>query len=158
MNNSTLVYIAAPLFSDSERHFNLELKSFVESRGFSTYLPQLDGGVLADLLQAGMELQEAKALLFQRDIEAIHAAQIILFVLDGRVPDEGACIEAGIGYALGKQCIGLKTDHRSFIAGDDNLMITGILNREIARNFEDLAALLQKARRRIEEGEHMADS
>ena len=34
-------------------------------------------------------------------------------VLDGRIPDEGACVELGIAYANGKRCYGVKTDARS---------------------------------------------
>ena len=38
----------------------------------------------------------------------------ILFInLDGRVPDEGACVELGIAYASGKRCYGAKTDTRA---------------------------------------------
>ena len=47
----------------------------------------------------------------------------ILFVFDGRVPDEGACFELGYCYAKGKRCIGYKTDARSFIDGYDNVML-----------------------------------
>ena len=43
----------------------------------------------------------------------------ILFIFDGRVPDEGACFELGYCYAKGKKCIGYKTDARSFIDGYD---------------------------------------
>ena len=34
-------------------------------------------------------------------------------VVDGRVPDEGACVELGYGYAKGKRCYGIKTDTRA---------------------------------------------
>ncbi|MBP5727242.1 MAG: nucleoside 2-deoxyribosyltransferase, partial [Clostridia bacterium] len=44
----------------------------------------------------------------------------VLFLFDGRVPDEGACFELGYCcYAKGKRCIGYKTDARSFIDGFD---------------------------------------
>ena len=33
--------------------------------------------------------------------------------LDGRVPDEGACVELGIAYANNKRCYGIKSDARS---------------------------------------------
>lgn len=143
------VYIAAPLFSHAEREFNLDLKEFVEAQGFTTYLPQFDGGLLADLLNSGIELQEAKSILFHRDLDAIQSSQIILFLLDGRVPDEGGCIEIGIGFALGKECIGFKTDYRSFIAGTDNLMITGVLKGRIASTFDELQMLLLETRRQV---------
>lgn len=49
----------------------------------------------------------------------------VLFLFDGRVPDEGACFELGYCYAKGKHCIGYKTDARSFIDGYDNVMLHG---------------------------------
>jgi nucleoside 2-deoxyribosyltransferase len=141
-----LIYIAAPLFSAAERRFNLELRDFIHQLSFDTYLPQLDGGELHKMVEDGMNLHEAKAALFREDLSAVKQSQIILFVLDGRVPDEGACIEAGIGFALGKTLIGFKTDYRSFMHGEDNLMITGILTGPIARDFEQLKRALEEVR------------
>ena len=47
-------------------------------------------------------------------------------VLDGRVPDEGACVELGIAYASGKRCYGIKGDARSVeLDMDLNPMIRG---------------------------------
>lgn len=143
------VYIAAPLFSNAEKKFNIVVKEFVEEKGFETYLPQLDGGILSDLLAGGSDIVDAKSVLFSRDVEAIHKSQIVLFVLDGRVPDEGGCVEIGIAYALGKTCIGFKTDARSFLANEDNLMITGVLKGRIARDFDELGDLLVQVSREI---------
>jgi nucleoside 2-deoxyribosyltransferase len=145
------IYIAAPLFSDAERRFNLEVKEFVNKLGFSTYLPQLDGGLLKDMVEKGMPLEEVKEVLFQGDVNAIKGSQIILFILDGRVPDEGGCIEIGIGFAMGKTCIGFKTDHRSFIVGEDNVMISGVLKNRVARDFDQLRDLLVNIRNNQEQ-------
>lgn len=143
------VYIAAPLFSLSEQKFNLELKSFVEEKGFETYLPQFHGGILSDMLEKGADLHDAKRSLFERDLIAIHESQIVLFLLDGRVPDEGGCVEVGIAFALGKACIGFKTDARTFIANEDNVMISGVLKNQIARSFDELGTLLIEASKQI---------
>ena len=51
-------------------------------------------------------------------------------VLDGRVPDEGACVELGIAYANGKRCYGIKGDARSVeLDMDLNPMITGCFTK-----------------------------
>ena len=51
---------------------------------------------------------------------------VLVMVLDGRVPDEGACVELGIAYALGKPCYGIRTDVRAAERGlDINPMLTG---------------------------------
>jgi hypothetical protein len=58
------------------------------------------------------------------------AADVFLLVLDGRVPDEGACVELGIAYGhkwLGKReklLIGLHTDARAaFLRAKLNAML-----------------------------------
>ena len=63
----------------------------------------------------------------------------LLFLFDGRVPDEGACFELGYCYAKGKQCIGYKTDARSFIDGYDNVMLHGA-PETVLRSEQELQA------------------
>ena len=56
--------------------------------------------------------------------------------LDGRVPDEGACVELGIAFGSGKRCYGFKTDTRSIELGlDINPMISGCMIK-IFRNYD----------------------
>lgn len=67
-------------------------------------------------------------------------------VLDGRVPDEGACVELGIAYANNKRCYGLKSDSRSVeLDMDLNPMITGCFNKLFYNlNEEKLIKSLEK--------------
>jgi len=61
--------------------------------------------------------------MFDLDRTRILESDVFLFVLDGRVPDEGACVELGIAYCqmyLGeveKLLIGLHTDARAAFVG-----------------------------------------
>ena len=65
-------------------------------------------------------------MIFQKDLEEVMKADILFMILDGRVPDEGACVELGIAYANDKRCYGLKTDSRSVEKDLDlNPMISG---------------------------------
>ena len=137
------IYVAAPLFSQIEREFNEKVDDFVRNLGYETYLPQREGGVLTELIRDGMSMIEAREYLFEKDWEAVKWCDIVLVILDGRVPDEGACVEIGMGYALGKECIAYKTDLRSFISGEDNLMISGVIRNRIAKNFTGLQTLLE---------------
>ncbi|RLI50168.1 MAG: hypothetical protein DRP09_20155 [Candidatus Thorarchaeota archaeon] len=146
------IYIASPLFSQMEKEFNLKINNLLQSLGFETYLPQLDGGLCSDLIKNGMPKKDARKYIFEKDLEAIKNCDIFLFILDGRVPDEGACVELGIAYTLGKVCVGFKTDCRSLIDGDDSLMIEGCL-QDIATNFSELKEILQKIRYRFKRGE-----
>lgn len=136
------VYIAGPLFSESEIKYNIEIDNFLKELGFQTFLPQRDGFRLDRLLSEGISPAEAINRIFQKDLEIIRKSDIIVVILDGRVPDEGACIEIGYGYALGIECIGIKTDSRSLMANIDNPLIIGVLKNRIARNFEDLRKIL----------------
>ena len=61
--------------------------------------------------------------------------------MDGRVPDEGACVEIGIGYALGKECVGLKTDVRGTFGGDDNPTVLGALKFRVAGSLEEVEGM-----------------
>jgi nucleoside 2-deoxyribosyltransferase len=126
ISNRPNVYLAGPLFSASERQWNVSLRDTLT--GFcDVYLPQEDGALLVELVANGMPVNEAKNAIFTRDIEAIERCDILLLVMDGRVLDEGACFELGYAYARGKVCIGLKTDVRSLLPIGDNPMIEGAL-------------------------------
>lgn len=141
------IYIAAPLFSEIEKKFNLDLKNFLQKIGFITYLPQLDGGLYSDLIKKGVSKEKARKTIFTKDLEAIKTSDIFLLILDGRVPDEGACVELGIAFMLDKICIGFKTDRRALIDGEDNLMILEILGSRIARSFSDLKEILYELKK-----------
>ena len=118
------VYFAAPLFSQSEKDYNLLLTKVLEDHGYEVFLPQRDGYLAAEL--AGKTEDELTQLIFEKDFSEVMKADIIFMLLDGRVPDEGACVELGIAYANGKRCYGVKTDARSVeINMDLNPMITG---------------------------------
>lgn len=116
------IYIAAPLFSSAEKEQNKRITKILEDCGHEVFLPQRDGGCFAELpsIIAGISREK---FLHKKDIQALNWCDAILFVFDGRVPDEGACFELGYAYAKGKRCFGFKTDTRSLIQGYDNLMI-----------------------------------
>jgi len=138
------IYIAAPLFSSIERRFNKEIDVFLKSLNLETYLPQRDARLISELVQEGISLEHAQEMVFEKDIEAIKDCCLFLIILDGRVPDEGACVELGFAYAMKRKCLGYKTDNRSLLFGSDNPMITQILQGRIARNFTELAVLVNR--------------
>lgn len=148
------VYIAAPLFSEMERKFNLEVRDFLYKLGFDTYLPQLNGGLCLDLVKSkkpprSRESKESRRIIFAKDLEEIRNCDLFLIILDGRVPDEGACVELGIAYTLGKTSIGFKTDARVLVDGRDNLMIAEILDGKIAKNFSELELILAEIKKKL---------
>ncbi len=128
------IYIAAPLFNVAERDFNERIDNILLSLGHETFLPQKAGGCVADLPQV-IDGMPVRKYLFKLDCEHMDWCDTVLFVFDGRVPDEGACFELGYCYAKGKRCIGYKTDARCFIDGFDNVMLHGA--PEIVLRSED---------------------
>jgi nucleoside 2-deoxyribosyltransferase len=121
------IYLAAPLFSQAERLFNVHLANALAP--FSeVFLPQRDNGLLADLLGSGLSSEAAQRRIFEGDLLAIREADILVVVLDGRSVDEGACFELGVAYALGKICIGLQTDPRRLLPSGNNPMLQGALS------------------------------
>ena len=136
------VYIASPLFNESELENNRKLRDFLRSLGFETYLPQEDCGTAYDLMNSKEDVSVTRKKIFDIDIVEVKDSDIILCVLDGRVPDEGVCIELGVAYSLGKICIGYSTDRRSFDKHGVNLMIEGCL-QHITHSKEELETVLK---------------
>jgi nucleoside 2-deoxyribosyltransferase len=116
------VYLAAPLFNDMERSFNLRLSELIAPMA-EVFLPQRDGKLMRDLLRDGMPLPAARQLVFEADVNALKRCDCVVAVLDGRTIDEGVAFEIGYARALNKLCLGLKTDDRSLLASGDNPMI-----------------------------------
>ena len=139
------IYIAAPLFNEMELKRNEEIKEYLKKLGYNVYLPQEEGGLASELINKSNKLQVNKQI-FESDIEGIKSCDILLFLLDGRVPDEGACVELGMAYAWNKKCIGYKTDTRALdITGDDNLFIEGCFDFKIARTLNELELFLKES-------------
>ncbi|MFZ5391986.1 MAG: nucleoside 2-deoxyribosyltransferase [Patescibacteria group bacterium] len=117
------IYFAAPLFNEAECHYNLSVTEKLEKIGYNVFLPQRDGimdDTYDDPSPANRLSQEKKYHeIFKLDRENIIDSDVFLFILDGRVPDEGACVELGIAYEhkiqreKPKYIIGLHTDTRA---------------------------------------------
>jgi nucleoside 2-deoxyribosyltransferase len=132
------LYLAAPLFSDAERRFNLDLDKELSKR-FAVFLPQRDGRLIINLLAEGIDVESAKRIIFTRDVQAIQESDVVLAVLDGQSIDEGVAVELGLAYAYGKTCWGLKTDFRSLAWFGDNPMVEALLTKKFS-SVEELFA------------------
>ena len=120
------VYFASPMFNHAEKAFNLEITKVLEDFGYQVFLPQRDGIEAARL--EGKTEEELIKMIFALDAQEVKKADIVFMNIDGRAPDEGACVELGIAYASGKRCYGFKTDTRSVeMKLDMNPMISGCM-------------------------------
>ena len=138
------IYYAAPLFNDMELNKNERMKRWLGSKGYFVYLPQDEAGLAYEKIDDNNKMQINKKI-FESDVKCIKKSDLLIFDLNGRVPDEGGCVELGMAYAWGIKCIGFKTDTRALdYTGDDNLMIEGCMNFKIARNLEELEKMLKE--------------
>jgi nucleoside 2-deoxyribosyltransferase len=143
-------YIAGPLFNDAEKAFNLKVDALVQSLGIETYLPQRDGGESIRMIREGQPPERVRRRLFELDVKEVKACDLFICILDGRVPDEGTCVELGMAYILGKECLGYQTDSRRFALDYNNLMIENALNGGTAQSFDGLIKLIKAAKQRID--------
>ena len=109
------VYFAAPLFDDMELERNARECAKLEKAGMEVFLPQRDAGEAAH--------GASPYSLFAGDIAALREADVVIAYIDGRVPDEGTCFELGYAFATLKRIFMVRTDARSFINGNLNVMI-----------------------------------
>lgn len=152
-----LIYFAAPLFCQAEKAFNLILAERLEEKGFSVFLPQRDGIESNKPPYNTLSNEERQKTIFTTDRDKVLQADIFLIVLDGRVPDEGACVELGIAYGQkhlaqrDKLLIGLQTDSRAALPEIKlNAMVFGSLDY-VVDNENDLINALEeyKQKRRV---------
>ena len=128
------VYLAGPMFNQGEKDFNLKFTKLLEDCGYQVFLPQRDGLEAAQLQRKSEE--ELVKMIFALDAGEVKKADVVFMNLDGRVPDEGACVELGIAYGFGKRCYGFKTDTRAIELGLElNPMISGCMIK-IFKNYD----------------------
>lgn len=144
------LYFAGPLFCLSERNFNSDLAAKIEALGYDIFLPQDSGIEEGETLESlGPEAWSQK--IFNLDRDAVLESDVVLFILDGRVPDEGMCVELGLAYAdrmhRGKprSLIGYSTDFRVFSPAGLNAMLSGALD-EVLNDEASLLARLGEIR------------
>ena len=135
------IYFATPMFAAMEKEYALRLVHLLEDYGYTVFLPFRDGYEAAAF--EGKTEEELVQMIFDKDIGEVKKADIIFFLLDGRAPDEGGCVELGVGFAFNKRCYGFKTDTRTVeMSLDLNPMITGCMIK-IFKNFEGALAIAE---------------
>jgi nucleoside 2-deoxyribosyltransferase len=128
------VYLAAPLFSDAERAFNIVLRDFLAAHGHRVYLPQETG--------EGVAGRGRDRAIFESHIKALDGARCVVAVCDGTDTDSGTAWEIGYAVARGIPVIALSTDRRRPEGGRRvNLMIQQ--SAEVVGNMEGVLGALR---------------
>ncbi len=131
------VYIAGPLFGDHERRYLENISKIFEDRGYKTFLPHRDAGVVKDKYT-----KESKEGIFNTDIDALDKATIVVALLTGRDVDSGTAAEIGYAYATNKTLIGIDANNVKFL----NIFVWGLLGKgkNILNSLEDLERYLDE--------------
>ena len=144
------LYFAAPLFSQAEKEFNLILTNKIEQTNITVFLPQRDGVEKNKLPYNKLSDVDRRKAMFDLDRDHVFNCDIFLFILDGRVPDEGASVELGMAYThqyfknKDKLIIGLQTDNRAaFLKAKLNPMLKLSFNRIFDNSVELIEYLKQ---------------
>lgn len=98
------IYLAGPLFTAAERHFNLRLKNLLSESRHEVWLPQ-----------ENEPREKTASAIFLRDVEGINWADAVIANLDGPDTDSGTSWECGYAFTS-KPIVVFRTDFR---AGED---------------------------------------
>jgi nucleoside 2-deoxyribosyltransferase len=145
-----MIYFAAPLFNKAELSFNTSLTTELEAEGFQVFLPQRDGVEADKHPYLEMTREERRRTTFEMDRDKVIECDIFLFLLDGRVPDEGACVELGIAYThrmltgCDRFIVGLHTDCRAAFMGSRLNPMLGMAIDVMVESGKDLMVVLKK--------------
>jgi nucleoside 2-deoxyribosyltransferase len=135
------IYLAGPLFNTAEREFNAKLANLLRKQGHDVWLPQ-----------ENEQRDKTAKEVFDKDVEGIDWAEVVVANMDGADPDSGTCWECGYAYKK-KPVVVFRTDFR---AGDEpgkgpyNLMLTQSATAEIQLPYastESLAVRIGEALR-----------
>ena len=140
------VYCAGPLFNPAEREEMAAIASALKDAGYSVFLPQEDGlkfAVLVPVLvDRGVSIDETTKILnlaiFSLDVFEIMRCDGLLLNMNGRVPDEGAMVEAGIAWSHDKTVVIFKSDDRSLIYGSCNPLVMGLADFEFVSAYAEI--------------------
>lgn len=131
------IFLSSPLFSESEREFNLKVAKKLRASGFEVWLAQE-----APFIHEGS--WEEKRNIYDKDISELKASDVVVAILDGIEIDAGVAFEMGYAKALDKPIIGLKTDYRTFSKIEEINLILEVPLVKICKNMDEIINLLKK--------------
>lgn len=158
--SSVIAYCSGPLFCPEEVAGMAAIARRLEDAGIGTFLPHRDG-IEAYVMRFANTPLNSNVLrlrdLVDRAIFALDVFQLadrcdgVVISLNGRVPDEGAIVEASLAYATGTPLVVYKNDARAPFRGRDNSMVAGLARRRVDR-LDDIPGALLKEIARMQDG------
>jgi nucleoside 2-deoxyribosyltransferase len=139
------IYLAAPLFSEAEKSFNIKVRDLLNDHFFDVYLPQEVG----DDTHCRSVSDHKK--IFRMHREALDRVDLLVAVIDGADADSGTSWEMGYASHRGIPVYAIRTDFR--ISGHFelvNLMLEQ--SSVIVRNIQDLPKFLESSGFQVHQG------
>lgn len=142
------IYLAAPLFSQTQRTWNRAIKAGIEEA-----LTEVEVILPQDFRAAG-RFNDTRhyGALFRKCQAEISRCDCVLAILDGADVDSGSAFQMGSAFALNIPIIGVRTDFRPGAEHGVNIMCARAC-RYIVREFafqEDPAAVVRGVVRRLQ--------
>jgi nucleoside 2-deoxyribosyltransferase len=140
------IYLAAPVFSQMERQYNRRLAEKLQS-----LLPKCQVILPQDfrVREGAASFNDRRHLagVYQRCIEELTGADVVLALLDGADADSGVAFETGYARGLGKPVLGVRTDYRQSQVKGLNLMLAAgasdiLCHFSFNERLDDLAELI----------------
>ena len=128
------IYLAAPLFTEAERKYNLFISRQLEDAGYDVFLPQRE--------VSQYEGSHKPSRIYNADLAGLRSVDCVVAICDGADVDSGTAWECGYACSRGIPVIALRTDFRAF--GTDerfNLMIQESARKVVVNIWELLQAL-----------------
>jgi nucleoside 2-deoxyribosyltransferase len=137
------IFVAGPMFSRADQDGQRALDGVLQAAGYKTYLAQRDGlemtKLINTMLNPSLQSEELylASLMVQRIGWCLEVFEIVgcgedpgcdalVLNMNGRVPDEGAVMEASIAYAAGKPVVNYKDSSITMWGLFDNPMVASL--------------------------------
>jgi len=158
----TRVYCSGPLFCPEEMAGMTAIADVLEQAGYDTFLPHRDGlepyvlkaagdPLLGNAAFRGLHRVAGKAIFALDIYQILEGCDRLVMNMNGRVPDEGAVVEAAVAFTAGKPLVLYKNDHRTKIGGNDNAMLSGLsYTFRTVTHLSRIPAELEETARRLE--------
>src|SRR5438128_5416004 len=128
------IYLAAPLFTEAERKYNVFLCNILEENVYDVFLPQRE--------VSQYEESHKPSRIYNADLAGLRNSDCVVAICDGSDVDSGTAWECGYACSRGIPVIALRTDFRAF--GTDerfNLMIQESARKVVVNVWELLQTL-----------------
>ena len=117
------LYLAGPLFTTPERHWNEALATRLEAAGHEVHVPHLHPAP-----------DPSARTIFLKDKAGVDWADGVVAIMDGPDPDSGTAWECGYAFGVGKPVVLFRSDLRA--SGDSvdmpyNAMLVGAADAHI---------------------------